>query len=179
MFLQLNARPKITHADLQDQEIVEERGGMGHSIYLQKLQRCSVTITSKVNRLVVEHCVDCTVVFRNLISGLEVVHSQGIVLKDVGQQPAPTVQTDMSSGCHFVWQPSSLHETKFVFAAVSDTTFSEFDNAEDPLSPFHTCFRPENVGDDQHQVIISAGPERQLSYARTSDLKAHIYTLLN
>eukprot|EP01096_Ripella_sp_DP13-Kostka_P013039 TRINITY_DN5575_c0_g1_i1.p1 TRINITY_DN5575_c0_g1~~TRINITY_DN5575_c0_g1_i1.p1 ORF type:complete len:198 (+),score=93.91 TRINITY_DN5575_c0_g1_i1:57-596(+) len=179
MFLQLNARPKITHSNLQDQEVVENAGGPGHSVYLQKLERCNVVITSKVNRVVIEHCVDTSISFANVIAGVEVVHSRNLTLKNVVQPPAPTVQIDMSSQCNLVWPPLSLHLTKFVFAAVSGTTFSEFENAEDPQSPSRICFSPEDVGHDQQQVWITSDPDRRLNQSNTADMKQHCYIQLN
>jgi hypothetical protein len=139
-----------------------------HSVYITDCKDTTVTITTKVNRILIDGCENCTIRFSSVICSVEVVRCKQVTV--YCQERVPLCQIDMTDGCR-VYAPShSVQSTKIVYASAVDIDLYEVQPESRVHYPLHT-----SMFSDQ---MVAYFQEGSLHTASMESLKKGAYTML-
>jgi adenylyl cyclase-associated protein len=79
---------------------------MNNVVYFYKSENSTLTVTGKINSIVVDSCKKCSILFDSLVSSIEFVNCQSIQMQALGK--VPTITIDKTDGCQMYLSNDSL-----------------------------------------------------------------------
>uniref|UniRef100_A0A0B7AU63 Adenylyl cyclase-associated protein n=2 Tax=Arion vulgaris TaxID=1028688 RepID=A0A0B7AU63_9EUPU len=89
-----------------NKNIVLNEVDLKHSVYIYKCDDCVITVSGKINSIVVDSCKKTGIVFDDLLSSLEFVNCQSMQGQVTGK--LPTLSIDKTDGCMIYLSAKSL-----------------------------------------------------------------------
>ena len=93
---------------------------MKQTVYIFKCTNSTITVTGKVNSIIMDNCKKCALLFESSVAGLEVINSQSIKAQVTGS--APIINIDKTDGFQMYLSKDSIN-AEIVTAKISEVIF--------------------------------------------------------
>jgi hypothetical protein len=114
---------------------IPEEARLHHSLVVEFSKNTKIIVPKKINHIDLVGCHDVTIIFRGVVSSIELTRCENVKLFNFG--PSSTIQVDLSKAIHIYLSPGVLEVVKIVTSNTGDVFIKSIydQSAEEILLP--------------------------------------------